>query len=236
MSNTRVRVALAAILLAPLGGCITFPTYYSMSATYPSALVEVSRPKETKARWGAVEKISLGDSSRYVYEDSMVKVRIAAGDENVQFEISNRTDHSIKIIWDEASFIDTESKVAKVMHVGIKYTDRNQAQPPSIIPAHQTVDDGAWPNDRVSFDEGSAYRKAEWKHQGLVRPSITLIRAETLTSPVTPDATFTSLAKGNVGKRMGLILPLQIEGVTNEYTFWFRVTDAKVEGPTKRGF
>src|SRR5215831_6840871 len=124
----RRSIALAPLLVLPLSGCITFPTYSTMTASYASALVEVDRPKETKARWGAVETIHLGDSSRYVYEDSMVKVAIGAFDHDVEFMISNKTDHSIKLIWDEASFIDVDRKVMKVMHAGVKFADRNSSQ------------------------------------------------------------------------------------------------------------
>lgn len=38
-------------------------------------------------------------------------------------------------------------------------------------------------------------------------------------------------AEGMVGKRMGVLVPLEIEGVTNEYTFWFEIKGAHVTGP-----
>lgn len=151
----------------------------------------------------------------------MVRVLIAAGKENVQFAITNRTDRSIKIIWDEASFVGVDGKVSKVMHIGTKFADRERPQAPSVIPSHQTLEDGAWPNDRVWFSQGhySAYYSvpAEWKHVGLVLPNTTILKVAP-GAQVVPDAGFVSQAKANIGKRMGLILPLQIEGVTNEYT------------------
>jgi hypothetical protein len=230
---TTTRAALAAALLTPLlTGCLTFPTYTTTTASYSSALVEVSRPKETKARWGAVETIVLGDSSRYVYEDSMIKVAIGALTNDVEFLIANKTDHSIKIIWDEATFVDVSGKVMRVMHAGVKYADRNQAQPPSVIPAHQTIEDLAEPTDRVYFSTGTLYTPGDWKHLGLVTPQLAVTQSNMSTIAITPEATFTAQAKANVGKRMGLILPLQIEGVTNEYTFWFKITDATVSGRT----
>jgi len=32
------------------------------------------------------------------------------------------------------------------------------------------------------------------------------------------------------GRKFGLLLPLKIEGVINEYTFWFEVQDVSIRG------
>jgi hypothetical protein len=225
-------IAVSALLQA---ACVTLPRVRTISATYSSALVEVGRPGEARARWGAVARIAPGDSNRYVYEDAMVRVRIAAGDESIRFAITNKTEHAITIIWDDARFIDTDGKVSKVMHVGTKHEDREQPQAPSVIGARQTVDDAAWPNDRVwrtaghGYMVGKTYHRVSprWAHFGLVSPEAATVEAKP-DVPFTPDSAFVSRVRANVGKRMRLVLPLQIEGVTNEYAFWFEVTDTSL--------
>jgi hypothetical protein len=32
-----------------------------------------------------------------------------------------------------------------------------------------------------------------------------------------------------VGKRIGLVIPLEVQGVTNEYTFWFEIKGVTVK-------
>ena len=72
-----------------------------------------------------------------LYEDNDLKITFSVGTKEIDFEIYNKTDKSIKIIWDETSFIPYgEGK--KVMHKGVKYTDRDAAQVPTSIPSKTT--------------------------------------------------------------------------------------------------
>ena len=40
---------------------------------------------------------------------------------------------------------------------------------------------------------------------------------------------FRERVKSNKGQRYGLLLPIEIEGVVNEYTFWFEVKDSWIK-------
>ena len=158
----------------------------------------------------------------------MVKVLILADSISIPFWITNKTEHSVKLVWDEATFIGVGGLIEKVMHAGIKYADRNGLQPPSVIPAGQTYVDAAYPNDRVYFREGyyGTYYSSPggWEHLSLILPAAQVQPGH---SPI-EDQAFAARVAENKGKRFGLVLPLEIEGVTNEYTFWFEVTSAKV--------
>lgn len=218
-------------LVAVASACASMmPQTATQYARYESALVEVARPRATKERWGAVDTISV-DSGRFVYEDSLLHIAIVAGNASVPFAIRNKTEHSIRLIWDEASFIGVDGKLSRVMHEGVRFADRNTSQPPSIIPAKQTFQDAAWPNDRVYFQEGfyGQYysRPAEWKHLPLLLPEMHQQEVRPGAFAVR-DQVFASQVGANRGKRFALVLPLQIEGVTNEYTFWFEVRSAEI--------
>lgn len=230
---TSVPNALIVLLLA--AGCATIQPRQVLVATYETALVEVARPAATMERWGAVTTITLSDSSRYHYEDKLIEVRMAAAYDRVWFAMSNKTDHSIKLIWDEVSFIDLDGQLSRVMHQGVKYADRNASQPASIIPARQTLTDVVLPNNRVTFDEGyyGVYytRRAEWRHALLIQPSYEFVDVSPSGTPLTDGADFRRRAEAMVGKRFGILIPLEIQGVVNEYTFWFEVTGVSVKGP-----
>jgi hypothetical protein len=96
------------------------------------------------------------------------------GDVPINFILSvrNKSEHSIKLVWDEASYIDYDGDLTKVMHEGVKYIDRNSAQSPSVIPAKQRLADVVYPNDRVSYREGyyGRYysRPGGWQHAPLI--------------------------------------------------------------------
>lgn len=195
---------------------------YTHTATYSLSLDEVSRPAVTKDRWGDVENIQLSDSSKYEYADDLVDVLIGATTDGIAFHMQNKTEHTIKVVWDEAAFIDTDGSAGRVMHYGVRFMDRNNSQPPSILPGHGTITDEAFPTDRV-------YYGTEWANLPLIRPSTVVSQ-----SPgASPDVVkFQRDADNNVGKRIGLLLPLEVEGVVNEYTFWFKVDSVQFTPPS----
>ena len=88
-----------------------------------------------------------------LYEDNDLKITFIVGTKEIDFEIYNKTDKSVKIIWDETSFIPYgEGK--KVMHKGVKYIDRNAAQVPTTIPSKTTWSDMVVPTDNVYYKQG----------------------------------------------------------------------------------
>lgn len=99
-------------------------------ADYDLALVRVDRPAETKQRYGAVENIDLDTSNRFYYGDSLLAAALWASSDAINFQIENRTDHSIKVIWDESVFIDRDGTAEPVMHQGTKYAEASDSKPP----------------------------------------------------------------------------------------------------------
>ena len=246
-SSSTLRFSVLFVLTVSLAACATTKRPRAqvryLGARYDIALVEVERPAEVKQRWGATQTIQLGDSARYVYEDSLLRSGIALATPGIALRLTNKTSHSIKIVWDESSFIDAKGAVSKVMHLGVKYADRNASQPPSVVPARQTISEEISPNDRVHYREGfyGAYnsRPGGWEHRPIlpVGPwTVTLTADDSLPLQSPQTEAIRTQVNGYVGKRLGLVLPLEIQGVTNEYTFWFEVKSARIEvlQPTTR--
>jgi len=214
-------------VLIMLAGCTMprMPRYAVWDASYEAALVQVEKPKEAQNRYGEVLSIALTEDNKYTFQDSLVTAVLYVTTDAVNFQFENRTKHSIKIIWDEASFIDTDGTARRVMHKGVKYVDRNASQPPTVIPAKGRVADFAVPTDRVWYKEGTY--TGGWRIHGLIQPDRSYQRYEGEIVPA-PSADFTAAVRGNEGRRFGLLLPLEIQGIVNEYTFWFEVTRATV--------
>jgi hypothetical protein len=200
----------------------------TVTATYSFALVQIDRPEATKERYGAVVTIKPEPDNKYVYEDGLFSGLFFVTASRINFTITNKTDHSIKIIWDEAAFIDLDGQSGRVAHEGVKYADRNASQPPSVIPGGRSLTDFVLPTGRVYYREGYYSRYSSipggWEELPLVLPASRRIAAGDSTLV---DA-FTSEVSKNKGKRFGLLLPLEIEAVVNEYTFWFEVQGASV--------
>ena len=195
-------IAVGAILL---GGCAT------VHPNYDVVLSAVERPAEAEQRWGpqVLSTVTEEGIQRYVFEDEMIKVLWIVSSSTLNFVLENKTDHSLKIIWDETAYVGVDSVSGRVMHSGVKYTDRNNSQPPSVIVRKGKISDMVVPVDNVYYASG-------WH-----------------TLPLFPTAATTKVeaeekAQIYVGKNVQVLLPIEIEGVTNEYVFVFEVRGFEV--------
>lgn len=96
------------------------------------------------------------------------------------------------------------------MHTGVKYIERNNSQPPTIIPRGASVNDIIIPCNNVYYNSYSN----SWTKKNLFG---------NISS--TEYSTLDSLAQPWVGKQVQVLLPLEHQGVLNEYIFTFEVDD-----------
>jgi hypothetical protein len=219
-------VALAvAISVSGCAGRMAQKQLYA--ASYNVSLAQVARTPSAKDHYGATTAITAGDSSRFEVEDGLIAAQVKVLRTAVHISVRNKTDQSIKLIWDEASFIDLDETLSRVMHVGTKYTDRNTSQPPTLIPAHQRLNDDVFPTNRVWFRQATAHLTAGYQNGALLVPAYTVAQQGAPVSAA-PDS-FTTAVRSRVGRRFALVLPFEAEGVKHEYTFWFKVDDAAVK-------
>jgi len=207
----RVKVAflfaLVGVCTFLLTGCIG----RGYTGQYSFVLEKVERPLNKGQRYG--EKYTYfikGDTC--VYENNFFKILFSPTTRQISFSIKNKTDYPIKIIWDEAAYIDETNSSHRVMHSGVKFISRDQPQAPSVVVAGGTLKDLVYPTDYVSYNRG-------WKENPLL-PTKKAFAEEV--------AEFTRRVEDLWGKRIGVLLPLQIGGTINDYTFTFKITNAWV--------
>jgi hypothetical protein len=211
-----------------LDGCMTLqPFYYG---TYDISMSEVERPADAKERYGEQKITSTTEEGnlKYYFEDDLVKIAWLATSSSLSFIMENKTDHSIKIIWDEAAFVDDKGVSHRIMHSGVKYTDRNSSQPPTVVVRKGRIDDIIVPTDYVYFDEGyyGQYytKKAEWKEKPFYESTQYGGDPKLLENEM----------QNNVGKTFSVLLPLEVENVVNDYIFNFKVDTYEYKGEYKK--
>ena len=156
------------------------------------------------------------------YEDNDLKITFTVGTKDIDFEIYNKTDKSVKIIWDETSFIPYgEGK--KVMHKGVKYTDRDAAQVPTSIPSKTSWSDIIVPTDNVYFRQG-------YYSQYLSNPGGWETTDLWISSDFNKPETEAVVMKLK-GWKYRLVMPMEVNGVKKEYTFNFEITDIVKTAP-----
>ena len=191
-------------------------TFYT--PLYNIGLKQVERPVEAKERYGTqkVTRIEENGAAKYSFEDEMVRIVWIPTASELSFVLTNKTDHSIKIVWDEAAFVDQDGISQRVIHAGVKHADRNNSQPPTVVVRKGTVTDLIVPSDNIYYVSGEygGWRKA---------PLFPDTRA--------PNAEELKLETGKyIGKTIQVLLPLQIEDVVNEYIFIFEVQSVEAQG------
>lgn len=177
-------------------------------AKYSVGLKTVESPANAKQQFGETKVTSFDEKgiNKYQYEDDYIDIVWYVGWNQLYFTLKNKSGHTLKINWDDISFVDVNGKAGRVMHSGVKYTDRNNSQPPTSIPNGASIDDILLPTDNVYFVSGGGWRE---KH---LLPCVYK----------TPE-TFNSEAPSLIGKTITVMMPIMIENVQNDYIFTFSI-------------
>lgn len=181
------------------------------SGYYNIGLSKVETPKSKDDRYGETTITNLGskDTLKFSYEDNYINITWTIGIKQFAFNLKNKTDFNLKIIWDEAVYVDIDGSSSKVMHAGIKYVDRDASHPASIVAKKSYIDDMVLPTKNVYMN--SIY--SGWQEKAFL--PIYAKSKEILLND----------SKNYIGKQVKIILPIQIEDTVNEYEFVFDVSE-----------
>lgn len=179
------------------------------TSKYVVNLSAVESPENAKVQFGETKVVTFkeGDVQKYRYEDDYIDIVWYVGYNDFHFSLTNKSDHTIKINWDDISYVNIKGNVGRVMHSGVKYIDRNNSQPATSIPKRASITDLLTPTDNVYYISG---QYGGWRQAPLIPSSYNQGGAE--------------------GMTMTIMMPIMIENVQNDYTFEF-VISAKPEAP-----
>ena len=203
----KVNLFLLAFTAFMLTSCGAFKNYI---ASYSVGLSSVESPADAKQQFGETKVVTFNEEgvSKYRYEDDYINIVWYVGLKQFNFTLNNKSGHSLKINWDDISFVDTEGQVGRVMHSGVKYSERNNSQPATTVPKGASISDILLPTENVYFVSG---QYGGWRENYLL-PCFYQ----------TPEA-FNAGASSLVGKTMTIMMPIMIENVQNDYTFTFNI-------------
>ncbi len=200
-----MKISIYSLLFATvLVSCMAYQGFYKVG------LKKVERSQNDKEKYGEskIVNFEIDGKISYAYKDDMIEIVWIPAATQFNFTLRNLTDHSIKIIWDEAAYIDQNGSSRRITHAGVKYIDRNNPQPPSVIAKNANIDDVIIPTDNIYFISG--------KYGGWSKKPLFDNKANTKES-------LNKITKQYVGKEVRILLPLKIQKVVNEYIFTFKV-------------
>lgn len=184
----------------------------SYVANYSIGLATVESPADAKQQFGETKVVSFSEEgvSKYRYEDDYIDIVWFVGSKQFNFTLKNKSGHSLKINWDDISYVDTKGQVGRVMHSGVKYTDRNASQPSTTVPKGASITDILLPTDNVYYVSG---QYGGWRESYLI-PCV-----------YQTQEAFNTSAPEMVGKTMTIMMPIMIENVQNDYSFTFNIDE-----------
>jgi len=199
------KVLFAIVVASSLTSC------YFPSVIYRVGLSNVEAPADARTQYGEskIVKLDVDGATNYKYEDDYIDISWFVGLSSFSFSLNNKSNYSIKIPWDDVAYIDMEGRAGRVMHAGVKYNERNNSQPASVVPKGASIKDVVIPADNVYFVSG---QYGGWKEGRLFKLPV--------------DRTNIEEAKGiYVGKTVRVLFPVIIQDVKNEYVFEFKIDD-----------
>lgn len=183
---------------------------------YDISLSTVESPENAKAQFGETKIVKFSDNQgyKYRYTDDFVEFDWLVLTSRLEFVLKNKSGHTIKINWDDVSYVDYQGTVSRVMHKGVKYNEREQSQGSISIPNNSNISDIIVPTSNVQFNEGfGAYVPAKWVEHALIPCFYT-----------SKEAMKNDIANGTwIGKTFRVMFPIEIEGIKNDYCFEFKV-------------
>ena len=181
------------------------------TASYLVGLSSVESPADAKQQFGETKVVSFTDEKgidKYRYEDDYIEVVWYVSAKQFNFDLKNKSGHTIKINWDDISYVNVTGKAGRVMHAGVKYAEKNNSQPATTIPKNATISDVLIPTDNVYFISGTY---GGWNKLNLI-PSI-----------YQSQEALNENAGKYVGQKMTILMPILIENIQNDYTFEFNI-------------
>lgn len=107
----------------------------SSVAYYSMGLQKVESPQNARQQFGETKVVSIteGGVEKYRYEDDFIRVTWFVLPKQFSFNLRNKSNHTIKINWDDISMIDIYGNAKRVIHSGVKYIEKKIVSPRQIF-------------------------------------------------------------------------------------------------------
>lgn len=153
------------------------------------------------------DKIESGQVSNGVYHDNLITIFTSVKGSNISLLIENNHNSSIRVLWDGAAFIDISGTAHRVVHSGVHWEDKSNQQVPSVIPSASNIKEMISPVDWIALPFGN-------KRFSVAENANKLLKQYSLNPRLTT---------------VKLLLPIEVDDKTIEYTLVYVGTDFKVE-------
>ena len=203
----KARLLLLIILFS--FACSCSPHYAEYKITLRS-VDYVNTPDNDQSKKTIVLFQEKGDL-KSAFEDEKIKIIWTPTPSRFLFIITNKTQGTLKITWEQAAYIDENGSVKKVMHSAMVFAEKNGSHLPTAIASGSSLSGFILPTDNVYWVSGDM---AGWRKKPLF-PYYNRTSAEDLMVE----------AKEYQGKSVQVLLPFDVQNSIYNYRFTFKISD-----------
>lgn len=199
------------ILLSLIAAVFMTSCAFGPYLTYNVGLSNVEAPADAKTQYGDTKiiKLDVEGKNNNKYEDDYIDIMWIVTNTQFNFVLKNKSNYSIKIPWDDVAYISSSGQTGRVMHSSVKYINRINSQPASVIPKSASLSDIVIPTDNIYYVSG---QYGGWREGKLFNFPIDKNNIE-------------ESKQLFIGKTVRILFPIIIQDIKNEYVFEFRVED-----------
>lgn len=195
-------ISLLAFVFVVLGLTSCFHGYV---ANYSVGLSTVECPVDVKQQFGETKVVNVAENgvSDNHYEDDNIDIVWRIDNKTIYFYLVNKTSRTIKINWDDISYVDTKGQVVGVAPL-------RPSKPTTTVPHGAKFSDFLLPAEHFYF------RPRKYGYGGV--EELYLIPCFYLSLK-----DYKTEAPLLIGKTMKVMMPIMIQNVQNDYTFTFTI-------------
>lgn len=192
----------------------------TIETNFQATLQKVEKPSSAHNRYGEneVRRITEEGNQKYVFEDDLVQITWFPAWNMIYTKVQNKSDHSIKIIWDQGAFVGPDGSTCGIAHGDMSRMDLGKPVSPSVIPRNANLTKTIIPECNITSDSIKPILSGFPRNERVPQSDVEAVKAAKHDE-----------AKEYEGQTFRILLPLEIEGVVNDYSFTFQVDRVTVK-------
>lgn len=211
----RVMCIVATVVVMLVAGCSS-----GYRAVYDIDLIDTERPSAAEDKFGQQIVKVVGEVGKELshFEDDLVVVQWAPATDVFELQMTNKTDASIQINWDDGAYVDEKGTQHRIIHSKVIHEDKEKPQKPTVVEPGASISEAIRSADNVYYEQGINARYRE-------RPFF----PETGSTETELTEKTTALLK----KTVKIKLPIDVSGEQFAYVFVFELGNIVVEKTKK---
>jgi len=189
------KVFIVILLIIVLSSCSSNRAFYNITLNDVVCLNEKISVDESNI----INIFNVDENCTSKYEDRCISIVWELQRKQLCFALENRKKTAIKILWDEAVYVDEANQSHKLMHVGIDYAGKNEKQSDAILAPMSKINEIVVPSKNI-YPVNGEY--GGWVCSNLLKRD----KASLL------------------GERIKVLLPIEVKGKRSDYYFTFNIS------------